>query len=76
MRYYFDFEADGSPARDSEGTECGNFDEMRRLAMQFLAEVACDEVGKKNEQMLRTSVRDGSGTRVYEASLTLTGRSL
>jgi len=46
------------------------------LAMSFLAEVACDENGKKNERMLRTIVRDGSGTGVYEAILTLTGRPL
>lgn len=76
MRYYFDLEADGTSTEDQEGTECGNFDEMRGLAMSFLVEVAHDEKGKKNERMLRTIVRDGSGTGVYEAILTLTGRPL
>jgi len=36
MRYHFDLEADGTSTEDQEGTECGNFDEMRGLAMSFL----------------------------------------
>jgi hypothetical protein len=77
MRYYFDLEADGSSTEDRQGTECGNFDDMRRLALRFVAEVASDSDKDISEvRTLRTVVRDEAGRAVYEAALTITGRTL
>jgi hypothetical protein len=76
MRYYFDLEADGASTTDHDGTECQSFDDMRRLSMHFLAEVARDSAETDYGLVLRTTVRDAMGIAVYEATLTLSGHSL
>lgn len=76
MLYFFDLELNGALTADEQGTECKDFDEMRSLAMRFLAEVANDEPGDASGLFLRTAVRNPTGTTVYEASLRLTGHPL
>ena len=76
MRYYFDLEADGNSTTDHDGTECQSFDDMRRLSMRFLTEVARDSADTADGLLLRTIVRDATGIAVYETTLTLSGHAL
>jgi hypothetical protein len=76
MRYYFDLQAGGKSTTDQQGTQCKSFDDMRRLSMRFLAEVALDSLESDDELLLRTTVRDATGIAVYESTLILSGHPL
>lgn len=72
-RYYFDIH-DGSFEQDEQGTECADFDAVRREAKRTLPEIAREilpEDGDKHTITVR--VRDEQHETVYTATLVFTG---
>lgn len=72
-RYFFDIH-NGGPRRDDTGTECADLDAVRRAALQFLPDLAREEIPKDGDRRTFTVlVTYEDGHPVYSATLNYTG---
>ena len=73
MRYFFDLEDDNGLTKDTDGLECGTFEQMRHRAMAILAEVAANNAYNSDTYRLSVRVRDRAETPLYSATLKIEG---
>jgi hypothetical protein len=75
-RYYFDVH-DGELIRDSVGTICNGYNDIRYQAMHTLPEIAKEQVPKDGDtQSYSIFVRNYNNATVYTATLSFAGRWL
>ncbi|GJD96105.1 DUF6894 family protein [Methylobacterium iners] len=72
-RYFFDVH-NSTLMRDTEGSECAGFEEIRREAMLMLPAFAKDKIPKDGDRQAFTMlVRNEAHVTVYTATLTFAG---
>jgi len=75
-RYFFDLH-DGSFKLDDTGTECADFDAVRREAKRLLPEVAKEVLPEGEDHLtLTVRVRDERHETVYTATLMFNGLTI
>lgn len=73
-RYYFDVQDQNKVTADDVGIECETPDDVRKTAIGALPGIAADALPDGDRHVLAVLVRDESGKKVFEASLTLEAR--
>ena len=71
-RYFFDIDDGVRDLRDNEGVILNDREHARKEVIATLAQLANDKLPNGNNHTFKASVRDETGTRIYEAALTLT----
>ena len=70
-RYFFDVDDGTGMATDAVGLDCVSLVEVREEAIKALPDIAREVMPDGDRRVIRTSVRDGSGRKIFEASLAL-----
>jgi hypothetical protein len=71
LRYYFDVDDGEDFTRDRDGVDLPDADEVRRMAVSLLPNLARDELPDGDKHVFSVKVRTEEGYCVYHATLSL-----
>ena len=73
-RYFIDTNDDDTFVEDEEGQDLPDAEAARRAALAALPDMARDKVQDGKDRTFCASIRDGTGTVLFKATLTLSGK--